>query len=84
MNKTIIKLSAEINSQEIELKLRTVLDIAVKEGMTLVRTGRNLSCVTEEMRTAKDKWILQRCKKVKYLPSKAAVLEELFFKVKTK
>ena len=49
MNKTIIKLSAEINSQEIELKLRTVLDIAVKEGMTLVRTGRNLSCVTEEM-----------------------------------
>lgn len=54
------------------------------KGMTLVRTGRNLSCVTEEMRTAKDKWILQRCKKVKYLPSKAAVLEELFFKVKTK
>lgn len=54
------------------------------KGMRMVRTGRRLDNISAEMVYARDQWVLRRCKKIEYLPSKAAVLEELFFKVKTK
>ncbi len=37
--------------------------------------------VTDEMKLAADKWVIALCKELMYLPSKAEVLEDLFYKL---
>lgn len=51
-------------------------------GMSRVRTGRGFPVVTEKMQTAPDRWVLQQCENVKYLPSRSSLLSELFFRLK--
>lgn len=48
-------------------------------GMNQVQKGRGFPVITEEMRTGKDSWILDYCKNVKWLPSRANLLSERFF-----
>ncbi len=50
-------------------------------GMDRVRTGRGLSVVTSEMERARDKWVLNRCKKVSYLFPKAHAVEYLLYRL---
>jgi len=49
------------------------------KGMERVRKGKGLQNVTQEMKGVSDKWILDRCERVLYLPAKAHVVEWLFF-----
>lgn len=49
------------------------------KGMDRVRLGRGLPVITSEMSLARDKWIIERCKKIVYLFPKAHALEYVFF-----
>lgn len=51
-------------------------------GANSVRKGRGLPVITGEMNTAKDKYILSQCEQIKYLGSKAQVLEKIFYQWK--
>lgn len=51
-------------------------------GMEAMRKGKGLPVVTEEMRTARDKWVLSRCSRIQYLFPKAHTLEFLFFELR--
>lgn len=53
-----------------------------RRGMDQVRRGRGLPRVTEEMRSAGDKWILSRCGSAEYLFSKAHVVEWILYRLK--
>lgn len=62
------------------LKKHGFVDKDAFRGMNWVRKGRGLPVITEEMRTAGDSWIIERCENVQSLPSKADMLEQAFFK----
>lgn len=49
--------------------------------MSNVRKGKNYlnDFPSQEMRTAKDKWVISFCGDVRYLPSKTDIIEDLFF-----
>ena len=51
-------------------------------GMHRVRKGRGFPVITEEMRNARDKWVLTQCANVSHLPSKAADWERLLFQIR--
>ncbi len=51
-------------------------------GMHRVRKGRGFPVITDEMRSARDKWVLKQCANIDYLPSKAANLESLLFQIR--
>ena len=51
-------------------------------GMHRVRKGRGFPVITDEMRFARDKWVLKQCANIDYLPSKAADLERLLFQIR--
>lgn len=51
------------------------------KGMERVRKGKGLQNVTQEMKAAPDKWVLDRCKRVMYLPAKADIVERLLFRL---
>ena len=51
-------------------------------GMYRVRKGRGFPVITEEMRNARDKWVLTQCADASYLPSKAADWEKLLFQIR--
>lgn len=51
-------------------------------GMHRVRKGRGFPVITEDMRNARDKWVLTQCANVSHLPSKAADWERLLFQIR--
>lgn len=51
-------------------------------GMNQVRKGKGLSEITSDMRHAKDKWVLERCEKIKYLFPKAHCIEYVLWRLK--
>lgn len=51
-------------------------------GMHHVRKGRGFPVITEEMRNARDKWVLTQCADASHLPSKAADWERLLFQIR--
>lgn len=51
-------------------------------GMHHVRKGKGFPVITEDMRNARDKWVLKQCETIDYLSSKAAVLERLLFQIR--
>ena len=53
-------------------------------GMTSVRKGKGLPVVTEDMRTAEDYWKVDYFNQIDWMPSKAMVLQRLFFGIKRK
>lgn len=66
------------------LKKHGFVDKDAFRGMNRVRKGRGLPVITEEMRTAGDSWIIERCKNIQSLPSKADWLEQMLFRVNCK
>ena len=52
-------------------------------GMHRVRKGRGFPVITEEMRNARDKWVLTQCADASHLPSKAADWERLLFQIRS-
>jgi len=52
-------------------------------GMDCVRKGLNFPVVTNEMRQARDKWVLSRCEKIEYLFPKSHAVEYMFFTLKS-
>lgn len=51
-------------------------------GMHHVRKGKGFPVITEDMRNARDKWVLTQCANVSHLPSKAADWERLLFQIR--
>lgn len=52
-------------------------------GMESVRKGKGLPVVTEDMRTAEDYWKAEYFNQVEWLPSKAMLLQKLFFELES-
>lgn len=52
------------------------------DGMDCVRLGHELPVVTNEMSLARDKWVIDRCKRVKYLFPKAHAVEHVFYRLR--
>ena len=53
------------------------------KGMSRVRKGLDFPVITDEMRQARDKWVLSRCKRIEYLSSKSHAVEYMFFTLKS-
>ena len=51
-------------------------------GSKSVGSGRGLPFITSEMESSTDKWKLAQCKKVRYLPAKAEIVENLIYEHK--
>ena len=51
-------------------------------GMNYVRKGLDLPVITEEMKHSRDKWVLDRCKRIEYLFPKAHAVEYIMFRLK--
>ena len=51
-------------------------------GMNYVRKGLDLPVITEEMKHSRDKWVLDRCKRIEYLFPKAHAVENIMFRLK--
>lgn len=51
-------------------------------GMERVRLGHGLPAVTGEMSLARDKWEVDRCKRVKYLFPKAHAVEHVLYRLR--
>lgn len=51
-------------------------------GMERARRGIELPVVTSEMSMARDKWVIDRCKKIKYLFPKAHAVDYILYLVK--
>lgn len=52
-------------------------------GMNRVRMGRDLPVITDEMRRARDKWVLSRCERIGYLFPKSHAVEYMLFMLKS-
>lgn len=52
------------------------------DGMERVRLGRGSPIVTNEMSMARDKWVVDRCKRVKYLFPKAHAVEHVLYRLR--
>ncbi len=63
------------------LKKHGFVDKDAFRGMNYVRKGKGFPVITAEMRNAEDNWILKQCENVQYLPSRASLLEEAYFKL---
>ena len=64
------------------LKAHGFVDKDAFRGMNWVRKGRGFPVITDEMRASEDNWVLTQCEKGRRLPSKATILEYLFFMLK--
>lgn len=58
------------------------LDKDAWRGMNYVRKGLDLPVITEEMKHSRDKWVLDRCKRIEYLFPKAHAVEYIMFRLK--
>lgn len=52
-------------------------------GMNRVRKGLDFPVITDEMRQARDKWVLSRCERIGYLSPKSHAVEYMFFTLKS-
>lgn len=52
------------------------------KGMNWVRKGQGLPVVTDEMKISRDKWVLDRCERIRYLFPKAHSVENIMFQLK--
>ena len=52
-------------------------------SMHHVRKGRGFPVITEDMRNARDKWVLTQCANASHLPSRAADWERLLFQIRS-
>lgn len=52
------------------------------KGAKSVGCGRGLPFITDEMEVAPDRWKLLQCKSIRYLPSKAEIMESLIYEYK--
>lgn len=66
------------------LKEHDFIDKDAFRGMTSVRKGRGLPVVAEDMRAAEDSWKGEYFNQIDWLPSKATLLEKLFFSLKSR
>ena len=64
------------------LKAHGFVDKDAFRGMNWVHKGRGFPVITDEMRASEDNWVLTQCEKGRRLPSKATILEYLFFMLK--
>ena len=81
----ILKLSELISCREdvfFYLKAHGFVDKDAFRGMNWVRKGRGFPVITDEMRVSEDNWVLAQCENGRRLPSRATMLEDLFFILK--
>ena len=50
--------------------------------MTSVRKGKGLPVITEDMRAAEDSWKAEYFNQIEWIPSKAMLLQKMFFELK--
>lgn len=77
-----LKLSELISCREdvfFYLKAHGFADKDAFRGMNWVRKGRGFPVITDEMRRSEDNWVLTQCENGRRLPSRATMLEYLFF-----
>lgn len=80
-----LKLSELVSCREdvfFYLKSHGFVDKDAFLGMNWVHKGRGLPVITDEMRVSEDNWVLAQCEKGRRLPSRATILEYLFFMLK--
>ena len=65
------------------LKEHDFIDKDAFRGMTSVRKGKGLPVVTEDMRAAEDHWKAEYLNQIDWMPSKAMLLQKLFFELKS-
>lgn len=66
------------------LKEHDFIDKDAFRGMNYVRKGKGLPVVTEEMQAAEDHWKAEYFSQIEWLPSKAMLLQRLFFALKSR
>ena len=66
------------------LKEHDFIDKDAFRSLNYVRKGKGLPVVTEDMQTAKDHWKAEYFNLIEWLPSKATLLQRLFFERKRK
>lgn len=66
------------------LKEHDFIDKDAFRGMTSVRKGKGLPVVTEDMRAAEDHWKAEYFNQIDWMPSKAMLLQKLFFELKSR
>ena len=66
------------------LKEHDFIDKDAFRGMNYVRKGKGLPVVTEDMQTAEDHWKAEYFNQIDWLPSRAALLQRLFFELKSR
>lgn len=65
------------------LKEHGFIDKDAFRGMTSVWKGKGLPVVTEDMQAAQDHWKAEYFNQIEWLPSKADLLQRLFFELKS-
>lgn len=65
------------------LKEHDFIDKDAFRGMNYVRKGKGLPVVTEDMQTAEDHWKAEYFNQIDWMPSKAMLLQKLFFEFKS-
>ena len=65
------------------LKKHDFLDKDAFRGMNYVRKGKGLPVVTEDMRAAEDYWKAEYFNQIDWMPSRAVLLQRLFFELKS-
>ena len=65
------------------LKEHDFIDKDAFRGMNYVRKGKGLPVVAEDMQTAADHWKAEYFNQIEFLPSKAILLQRLFFNLKS-
>ena len=63
------------------LKRHGFSDAEANHGERMVSYGHGLPEITDEMKNAEDSWVLDRCRRIKYLFPKANVIEYFLFKI---
>ena len=66
------------------LKEHDFIDKDAFRGMNYVRKGKGLPVVTEDLRAAEDYWKAEYFNQIEWLPSKAMLLQRLFFEFKNR
>lgn len=65
------------------LKEHDFIDKDAFRGMTSVRKGKGLPVIMEDMQTAEDHWKAEYFNQIEWIPSKAMLLQRLFFELKS-
>lgn len=65
------------------LREHDFIDKDAFRGMNHVRKGKGLPVVTEDMLTAEDRWKAEYFNQIQWIPSKAMLLQKLFFERKS-